>query len=77
MEDTERFVWEIASAKSWSLRGAFPQPAFIDSRLTISYMSLPCLPSIDELTLMFFTLPSHSGATGVSFDVFKHMMSMI
>ena len=77
MEDTERFVWEIALAKSWSLREAFPQPAFIDSRLTISYMSLPCLPSIDELTLMFFTVPFHSGATGVSFNVFKNMMSMI
>ena len=35
----------IASAKSWSGRGASHQPAFMDSCLTISHTRLVCLPS--------------------------------
>ena len=34
----------IASAKSWSARGAPHQPAVMVSFLTISHICLPCLP---------------------------------
>ena len=34
----------IASAKSWSVRGASHQPAFMGSCLTISHICLPRLP---------------------------------
>ena len=39
-----RLVYCIALFKSQNARGASPQPAFMDSCLTISYMYLPCLP---------------------------------
>ena len=42
----------IASAKSWSVRGASHQPAFMSGCLTISHTCFPCLPS--ERTLLFW-----------------------
>ena len=36
---------KIASAKSWRVRGAFTQPAFMGSCLTITHMCFPCPPS--------------------------------
>ena len=36
---------EIASTRSWSIRGAFSQSAFMGSCLTVSRTSLTCLPS--------------------------------
>ena len=39
-----RLVYCIALFKSQNAGGASPQPAFMDSCLTISYMYLPCLP---------------------------------
>ena len=39
----------IASAKSWSTRGASHQPAFMGSCLTIDHACLPCLPSRKKL----------------------------
>ena len=41
----------IASAKSWSMRGASQQPAFRSGCLTISHTYLPCLPR--ERTLLY------------------------
>ena len=32
---------------------------------------------VDELILMFCTPPSHGGASGGSFDIFQHMVSMV
>ena len=32
---------------------------------------------VNEVILMFCTLPSHSWASGGSFDVFQHMVSMV
>ena len=36
---------KIALARSWRVRGAFIQPGFMGSCLTISHTCLPCLPS--------------------------------
>ena len=41
----------IASTKSWNVRGASHQPAFMTSCLTVSHTCLPCLPS--ERKLLF------------------------
>ena len=38
------YMW-IASAESWSVRGASHQPIFMGDCLTIFHMYLPCLPS--------------------------------
>ena len=38
------FFSHIVSARSQSVRGAFHQPAFMDSCLTINDTYLPCLP---------------------------------
>ena len=32
---------------------------------------------VDELILIFCNLVSHSGASGSTFDVFQHMVSMV
>ena len=39
------FLEDIALAKSWSMTGAFPQPALMGSCLTVSHTCLPCLSS--------------------------------
>ena len=39
----------IASAKSWSARGASHQPAFMSGCLTISHTCLPCPPGKGSL----------------------------
>ena len=36
---------KIDSARSWRVRGAFTQPAFMGSCLTISHTCFPCPPS--------------------------------
>ena len=43
-------VMLIALVKSWNVRGASHQPAFMSGWLTISHTCLPCLPS--ERTLL-------------------------
>ena len=45
------FTLLIASAKSWSARGASHEPTFMIGCLTISHTCLPCLPN--ERTLLY------------------------
>ena len=37
--------FEVASARSWSVRGVFPLPAFIGSCLTVTHTCLLCVSS--------------------------------
>ena len=49
--------------------------SWIASSLLVAFVCPVFL--VDELILMFYTPPSHSGASGGSFDVFQHMLSMV
>ena len=51
------------------------QLSWIPARLLITCVCIVYL--VDELILMFCTPPSHDGASGGSFDIFQHMVSLV
>ena len=65
---------KLALAKYRSARGAFHQPIFIDSCVTIGPMFLSCL--IHELIFKFCTSLSHVSASEGSLDIFQHVVSV-